>query len=176
MYRSFNAFSTRHPVLHPRAFPNVFFYERLINNSCQTFVENSWLFTTSGEFAWGNVCSPCFTHCYHLIPNLLPTNREGEEPTTSCRFGISHTTDWIILTFGLLLRQKTQLLRSSSLVCPPSSMESARAPLGLLQTAHLGPPSCTLQGEPPLFMPLFPSTWIKTRDILCCFISFFLRF
>lgn len=102
---------------------------------------------TVGERAWENGCSPCFAHCYYVerpvcgylsIPNLSSTDQERHQPLLAAGLG-SHPTDWIIQIIVFLQRQKTQLIRGSSSVCPSFSMETARALLGLLQAAHLGP-------------------------------------
>lgn len=125
------------------------FYYSLANNChVQVFVGNYWIRhhcwrTCLGKWLLSMLCPLllCRETCLWLSEHSKSIiHRPGKTSTaTCCWFGISCPTDWIIQIIVFLQRQKTQLIRGSSSVCPSFSMETARTLLGLLQAAHLGP-------------------------------------
>lgn len=159
------------------------FYHNLGNNChVQVFVRNNWIRTTAGEYAWDNGCSPCIAHyCLERTACDIwgfqidhPPDHERQGLTTCCWFGISCPTDWIIWIIVFLQRQKTQLIRGISSVCPSFSVETARTPhshpqaysrLFILHSIF----SRTTSSFPVL---LLHQPWVKPRDILFYFISF----
>lgn len=131
----------------PHRLPLVSCYESLINNGHIKLL----LETIDYAPLWGTL--PREVAALYASPTVIIrvlwiiSNQEGEGPTTSCRFGISHTIDWIIL-ISVFATKTGNLATQGKQVNLSTFLHSVRqSPPGVAAASSLGLAFHALQGN-----------------------------